>query len=325
MTTKNYVLEILLNKAPAYISGEEMAKKLQVSRTAIWKAVNQLKKEGHQIISSTNKGYLYIPDDILSKEGIVYYLKKTTPKLTIQVTKEVDSTNKVLKLAAIRGAADNTVLVTNKQTATKGRFGRDFFAADEKGIYFSFLLHPDPNLIEPTQYTLITAVAISHAIEKITQIPVSVKWVNDLYINDKKVCGILSEALSDFETNTISSIIIGIGINFSIPQDSFPNSIKKKAGSIFSTQEPTCSRNQLIGEILNQFYQLLQELPEKHYLEEYRKRSFVIGKEVSFTYHDHEQTGQAIDIGNKGELIVLLENQEKISLSSGEISLKKIY
>ncbi|MBL1228629.1 biotin--[acetyl-CoA-carboxylase] ligase [Enterococcus sp. BWB1-3] len=323
MSTRSNVLTLLMEKAPNFISGEEMAQQLSVSRTAIWKAVNELKKEGHLINSGTNKGYQYQPSDILSAEGIQLHLAPDLPKLSIKILEGSASTMDDAKLSAILGEPANTLVVADTQEAPKGRFGRPFFAKKGGGIYMSILLRPNQVFEEMAQYTTIMAVAIAEAIEELTDQITEIKWVNDLYINGKKVCGILSEAISDVESGQITTIIIGMGINFSIRQEEFPEEIQQKATSLFSSSLPTITRNELISAIWNHFYTILNE-DNLEYMERYRKKSFVLGKEVTFVQNNQEYQGYAATINNRGELIVQLHDGSEKILSSGEISLKKI-
>lgn len=326
MSTKNKLLTILVQNAPAFVSGNKIAKELAVSRTTIWKAIQELRKDGFVINSHQSQGYQYVETNLLSEPGIRLHLNTNVPKLKVQIVASTDSTNLQLKKIAATEINENIVLATEEQTATKGRFGRSYFAGKKgEGIYFSLLLsQPQQTLAEVAQYTIIMAVAAVKAIEKLTALKLDIKWVNDLYYQGKKVCGILSEATTNVETQTISSVIIGLGLNFAIPIETFPADLKAKATSLFPTGKTSVNRNQLIAEILNEFFTILEQLPAKDYLELYRKRSFVLGKEVTFQQNKQTYTGIAEAITETGELVVVLANQQKMTLSSGEISLKEI-
>lgn len=322
MTIKSSVLSLLMKQAPSFISGEEMAQQLDVSRTAIWKAINELKKEGH-LITSDRKGYRYQTSDILSIEGIRLHLDKDTPPLSIKLLSSSSSTMKDAKLAALEGEPSNTLVVADMQEAPKGRFGRPFFASEGGGIYMSILLRPNQSFDEMAQYTIIMAAAIVKAIETTTGIATEIKWVNDIYKDGKKICGILSEAMSDVESGQITNIVIGMGINFSIQQADFPEDIQDKATSLFSEQQPTLTRNELIAAVWNEFYRILAQ-NNNDFLEYYRKKSFVLGKEVTFTQAGTTFKGTAETINEQGELIVRLKDGTQKILSSGEISLSSI-
>jgi BirA family biotin operon repressor/biotin-[acetyl-CoA-carboxylase] ligase len=324
MTTKSQVLTLLMQHTSTFLSGEEMAGQLGISRTAIWKAINELKKEGHLITSVRNKGYQLDKSDVLSAEGIRLGLKAVVPDLTIQILPSSDSTMKDIKLAALDNAPENTLIIANMQTTPKGRFGRPFFAKAGKGIYMSLLLRPNQNFEEMAQYTIIMAVAVARALELTANVSAEIKWVNDIYVRGKKVCGILSEAMSDVESGQISNVMIGMGINFSIEQTEFPEELQTQVTSLFPSGNPTITRNEVIAAIWNQFYQILAELPQQDFLEEYRERSFVLGKEVAFTQAGVAYHGRALTINAHGELVVELTNGEQKILTSGEISLDQI-
>ena len=321
MSTQSHVLAMLLKQKGEPLSGNVMAQSLNISRTAIWKAINELKKAGHHITSLPNQGYLYLPSDIISSEGINQFRQDQGTDLEIIVAEELASTNQTLKKMAIDGCHSPTLLIAKKQTETRGRFGRAYFVGDSaQGTYFSLLLQPDKKFAEVTQYTLITAVAMARTIEQISPQPVSIKWVNDIYIEGRKVAGILSEAITDFETQSIQAIVIGIGTNFSIPQAAFPDELQSRASSIFPDGPSSVSRNEFIARFIQEFFALINDTAPD-YLEEYRQRSFVIGRNVTFRQQQAEFAGQAIGISPEGELIVQLDNGQTMQLSSGEISL----
>lgn len=323
MATKNKVLERLM-QAQDFLSGEQIAQELSLSRTAIWKAINELRKDGYSIESVTNKGYRYLPSDILSAEGIRMHLAATTPAMEITVVKDSDSTIKDAKIAAINGAPTNTLIVADQQNAPKGRFQRPFFAQAGHGIYLGLLLRPNQNFDEIAQYTVMMAVAVTRAIEATCGKSTEIKWVNDIYLNGKKICGILSEAMTDVESGQITNVVIGLGINFSIPQADFPAEIQNKATSLFADAAPTLTRNELIAAIWNEFYLILNDPAYTNFIDDYRKKSFVLGKTVTFNKAGTDYQGVATDITDRGELVVTLPQGEPIVLSSGEISLQSI-
>ncbi|MGM0122948.1 biotin-[acetyl-CoA-carboxylase] ligase [Enterococcus sp. AZ194] len=317
MSTKNRVLALLKETSTA-LSGEKIAQELGVSRTAIWKAIKELEKAGyhfeHQAI-----GYRYLPSDVLSKEE----LSQQLPTLSIDVASTSESTMKVAKYAAIDGQRGPSLFVADMQEQPKGRFGRPFYAEQGRGIYMSLLLSPNRSFEELPQYTVLAAVAVAEAIDSLVGVSTEIKWVNDIYLNGKKICGILSEAISDFESGHIAHIIIGMGLNFSLPQENFPAELKEKASSLFPDGQATITRNELIAKIWQRFFYHLDRLPDVSYLETYRKKSYVLGKTVSFVQKDQKYTGIATAITDLGELVVQV-GQQTITLSSGEISLQTI-
>ena len=316
LTTKEKVLA-RLKAAEEILSGEALAQELGVSRTAIWKAIKELEKKGYQIQHLAN-GYRYQPSDILDAKEIQEHINQA---VDVTVLETSDSTMKDAQLAVMEGKESPLLIVADMQKAPRGRFNRPFFAAKQQGIYMSLLLEPKEQLQELPQYTILMAVAVAEAIDELLGVESQIKWVNDIYLNHKKVVGILSEAMTDVETNSLKYIIIGMGINFSIPQEKFPEELREKATSLFSDGKATTTRNQLIINIWNRFFDLLAE--QTTYLDSYRKKSFVLGKKITFKRKDQLYLGTAVAITDIGELVVDL-GDEKVTLSSGEISLSSI-
>lgn len=316
LTTKEKILA-RLKAAEEILSGEALAQELGVSRTAIWKAIKELEKKGYQIQHLAN-GYRYQPSDILDAKEIQEQINQA---VDVTVLETSDSTMKDAQLAVMEGKKSPLLIVADMQEAPRGRFNRPFFAAKQQGIYMSLLLEPKEQLQELPQYTILMAVAVAEAIDELLGVESQIKWVNDIYLNHKKVVGILSEAMTDVETNSLKYIIIGMGINFSIPQENYPEELREKATSLFSDGKATTTRNQLIINIWNRFFDLLAE--QTTYLDSYRKKSFVLGKKITFKRKDQLYLGTAVAITDIGELVVDL-GDEKVTLSSGEISLSSI-
>lgn len=318
MTTKEKILQLLKDSGAIY-SGEKLAQELQVSRTAVWKAIKELEKSGYRF-DHTATGYRYLPSDILDPQAI---LPGLPAGLTIELSEQSESTMKEAKLAVAEGRTAPRLFITETQTGGHGRFGRPFFSPRGQGIYMTMLLNPNHTFDELPQYTVLAAVAVYEAIKELTGKETAIKWVNDIYFEGRKLCGILSEATSDFESGMISHVSIGMGINFSTPQSDFPEELQAKATSLFPDGEATISRNQLIQGIWRHFFHLLEKLPAMDYLEIYRQRSFVLGKQVSFTQQGTTVTGIAEAITDEGQLIVRTPTQN-YTLNSGEISLTSI-
>ncbi|WP_373143978.1 MULTISPECIES: biotin--[acetyl-CoA-carboxylase] ligase [Enterococcus] len=316
MSTKEKILA-RLKAAKNVLSGETLAQELGVSRTAIWKAIKELEKKGYQIQHSAN-GYRYQASDILDSKEIHEGIHQD---VDITVLETSTSTMKDAQQAVMDGKRSPLLIVADMQEAPRGRFNRPFFAAKQQGIYMSLLLEPKEQLTELPQYTILMAVAVSEAIDELLGVDTQIKWVNDIYLNHKKIVGILSEAMTDIETNSLKYIIIGMGINFSIPQENYPDELQEKATSLFPNGQATITRNQLIINIWNRFFNLLAD--QTTYLDAYRKKSFVLGKKITFKRKDQSYMGTAIAITDTGELVVDL-GEEKVHLSSGEISLSSI-
>lgn len=312
MSVKQNVIALLEENRSKVISGQELANQLHVSRAAIWKAIKTLKEEGYNIEATPNKGYVLLENsDVLSKQGIAYYL---TEEIDIVSYKTIDSTNTQMKKLAINGGKNHSVIVSEEQSAGRGRFGRSFYSPAQKGVYMSVLLKTGDSLQNATMITIKTAVAVRRAIAKLYDIEVAIKWVNDLYYRGKKVCGILSEAISDFESGMIEAIIIGIGINVST--DNFPLEIASIATSL-GLQE--ANRNQFIAEILNQLFAIIDE-DFKLVLNEYRMASCVLHKQITFNQKGEQFTGLVREINDLGNLVVSSNGAEMV-LTAGEVSI----
>jgi len=306
------------------VSGAKLAQELSISRNAVWKAIKILQGEGYAITAVPNKGYCLSEDnDILSGESITPYLAENLKHLNLEVHKSVTSTNTLLKEAAAGGASEGTVLIAEEQTGGRGRMGRNFYSPAKTGIYMSILLRPKLTADDALFITTSAAVAVARAIEKTTGYDAKIKWVNDIYCNGKKVCGILTEAGVDFEGGGLEYCIVGIGLNVARPLDDFPAELKDIAAGIFETGKYSSElRSKLIAEILNQFWNYYSEFSEKAFLEEYRKRSLLIGREIHVVTGDKLLNATAMDIDENARLIVKLPDGEIKALSSGEVSVR---
>lgn len=322
MTTKEKVLTAL-QKNPTPTSGEKLAQQVGVSRTAIWKAVKELEKLGYNITAGPT-GYLLQNSDVLAAD-VIHQHAPLLQDVIIKTYAEERGTMKMAKLAAIDHEPAPMLVVADREAAPHGRFNRPFFSQSKTGLYMSLLLNPEKSFEELPQYTVLAAVAISQAIDELAGVRTEIKWVNDIYLNGKKICGILSEALSDVESGSIQSIIIGVGLNFTILQADFPADLQAKITSIFpdGPASTTLTRNELVAKIWQNFFQLLQDLPNEDFLTVYREKSFVLGKKVTFTRQGENYSGTAVEIDHLGQLIVDL-GTKRMALASGEISLASI-
>ena len=232
MSTKSKLLELLESQKGTYLSGEELARQLQVSRAAVWKAVKTLRQEGYQIQAATNRGYaLKQENDILSREAVRCFLEHQEAE--VQVFQEISSTSRVMKqLAVEKQLPHGSLVAANSQTEGRGRKGRKFYSPESSGLYLSVLLYPKKTLRQSLEITAAAAVAVCRAVEGCCGVSLGIKWVNDLYLQEKKVCGILTEAVTDFETGEIEFAVVGIGLNLYEPKEGFPEEIRRKAGAI---------------------------------------------------------------------------------------------
>lgn len=322
MSVKNEVLHILEQNKGQSISGQELAEKLRVSRTAVWKAINSLKEEGYIISGVSNKGYSLSPSsDVMSAEGIRTFLKNDYQILPITVYKTISSTNSEAKILAMQNAEHGTVIISEEQTHGRGRMGRNFYSPADSGIYMSIILKPNLNIADSVLITTAAAVAVCKAIDKFTIQEPKIKWVNDIYINDKKVCGILTEAVTDMESGTINSVIVGIGLN--VKTEFFPAELTEIAGSIFNSNNDSFIRNQLAAEIINNVLLMCENIQDRSFLEFYKKRSTILGERIRYLKNNQWFEGYAQDIDEFGGLIVFHDDGRKEVLHSGEISVRK--
>ena len=323
MSVKNEILHILESNKGKTVSGQELADMLDVSRTAVWKAINSLKDEGYSIESTTNKGYsLAESSDMLSAEGIRLYLNEEFKNISLTVYKTIGSTNTEAKLQAVQNAGHGTTIVSEEQTKGRGRFGRDFFSPSDSGIYMSIILKPELNFENSVLITSAAAVVVCNAIEKFTDVSPRIKWVNDIFIDNKKVCGILTEAVTNFESGVLDCVVVGIGINVKTKNEDFPMELQNTAGSIFIDDDGFI-RNQLTAEIINNIIKISKNLEDKSFMQEYKQRSMILGEHILYKKDNNWHEGYASDIDDYGGLIVYTADGQKITLNSGEVSIKK--
>ena len=272
--TIDKVLSFLENNRGEFISGADMAENIGISRNAVWKAINELKQKGYEIESVTNKGYrLSDKNDIISAEGIRAYM---TPELIsntgeLIVFESVDSTNDKAKQLALKGAEHGTCVVAVRQDGGRGRKDHQFYSP-EGGIYMSVILKPE--MLSFKKSDIITAhigSCVCDTIETLTGISPVIRGINDLYIKDKKICGILIESGSEFDSGTLQWIVAGIGINFDSDIKRFPKELSQKAASLFEPGKATISKNCLIAEILKRVCDT-QGISEKSVLSKYNRR-----------------------------------------------------
>lgn len=319
---KDQVLDCLWQARDEYISGAELAGRLGVSRTAVWKAMGQLRSQGYLIESVTNKGYrLSSRSDVLSAAGVKKYLKDQS--LSLQVVDTVDSTNAALKRMAAEGAPQGSVLIANEQSAGRGRMGRSFYSPPGTGIYMSLLLRPRTDAQRATLVTASAAVAVAEAIEQLAGEPARIKWVNDVLFHGRKVCGILTEASMDFETGMIDYVVLGIGVNTAVPAEGFPPELQGIAGAAFGAQQVPELRCRLAAEILDRFMGYYACLGSRACYEAYKSRSVVLGKDVQLISPGREPlSAQVLDIDEDFSLVVRTADGWLQRVNAGEISLR---
>lgn len=322
MNVRESALKTLAGANGKFVSGAQLADKIGVSRNAVWKAVKSLENEGFAIEAVSGKGYRISPENnVLSAEIISAGLKT---QRSLVVLSETDSTNNYAKELASDGAAHGTAVIADSQTAGKGRLGRSFFSPPGTGLYLSVIIRPDISLETAQLITSCAAVAAAEAVEKLCGRDVSVKWVNDLYMNGRKICGILTEASLSLETKSLDYAVIGIGINVHSVKNIFGQELNDIAASVEDETGVKINRNTLCSVLLNRLDERLADIESRSFLEDYRRREILTGNVITANAGGEKVTGTAIGIDDNASLIIQLPDGSVRVLSSGEASLCRI-
>lgn len=327
MAIKNEILSLLEQNRGVDLSGQRIAEWLGVSRNAVWKAVRALEAEGYAIEAAPNRGYRLRSDcDRLSDEGIRARLRH---RIDLRLLDQVDSTNNEAKRMLSDGFQGTALIVARSQSAGRGRMGRSFYSPEGGGIYLSLCICDPKGLQTPdspdsssgsghggiSRITEAAALAVCQAIEELSDLRPSIKWVNDVYLGGRKVCGILSEAVCDVESGRVQSVIVGIGVN--IITRTFPDEIAGRVGSLGVTIPPAT----LIARICDRLLDFWENLADPAILEGCRARSMVIGREIDFYEGDKKRSGVALGLDGEGGLIVDCDGRRTV-LYSGQISVR---
>lgn len=233
------------------------------------------------------------------------------------------SSNTLAKELAKNGKKEGTVVIVKSQTKGRGRLGRSFISNSENGLYMSIILRPQIPADKCIDITVLAATAVLEAIESTSNIAPQIKWVNDIYIKDKKVCGILTESSYNYEANNLDFVVCGIGVNITPPKDGFDQEIKDIAGAIFENEAPNEYKSILCAKIIDNLLKYYKELDKKAYLHTYKEKSNIIGKSVDVYNGNEIVRGVAIDINDKAELVVKKKNGDICVFNSGEARVRK--
>ncbi|MGN0166194.1 MAG: biotin--[acetyl-CoA-carboxylase] ligase [Lachnospiraceae bacterium] len=322
MTTKERLLELLETNHGQYFSGEEIARILCISRAAVWKAVKSLRNEGYEIDAVTNKGYcLYGNTDVLSAQGIYKYLNSDYNSTDLHVLQTTDSTNSLVREAANQGAPQGYTVIAGEQKKGRGRYGRNFFSPDGTGVYMSVLLRPYRcSGIQATRITTMAAVAMCEAIEETTGESARIKWVNDIFVKGKKVCGILTEASFGLESGMLEYAVLGVGVNLYEPCGGFPEELKPIAGSVCDVPQANL-KNRMVASFLNHFMWYYQSQDKTEYIDKYKAYSLAMGKMIKVISENGTKNALVYGIDDDCRLMVEYDNGEHDCLSYGEISI----
>ena len=321
MTTKQRVEEILEEKNGSYISGEELSKAIGVSRAAIWKAVESLRDEGLPVGGRTRQGYRM---EFENGQLNLHSLQRLLPSCEIHFFDRVDSTNHVAKELAMDGARSGTLVIARTQEGGRGRLGR-FFSSPHGGIYLTLVIRPTGGSGDALLLTSAAAVSTALAIQEVCDLHCDIKWVNDLLFQGKKVTGILTEGVIDVESGILSSLVVGIGINFCTQSQDFPPEVRSIAGSLYGgpSQVPQdVDQNRLVSCLVKSLLSYADTISEKAFLDEYRRRCVVLGKRIRVIERDVSTEVLALSIDDDAHLVVRYDDGHERTLSTGEISIR---
>jgi len=305
------------------VSGEVLAKKLDISRVAVWKQIQKLKGIGYKITSDQNLGYCLVSrPDLLLPQEIQRGLSTNYIGKEIHYFPELKSTNIMAKEKALHraeGVSEGTLIIAERQSGGKGRLGRKWFSP-AGGIWLSIILYPQLSPSYISRVTLMTAVAAVKAIEICTQIEPQIKWPNDILINEKKVCGILTEMSA--ELDIINWVVVGIGVNVNIDHQRFPEDIQANTISLKEVSGEEVLRVKLAQTFLQEFEKYYESLKRREFssiLKEWKLYSHTLGRKIRVDMGERIVTGEAVNINEDGALILKKEDGELIKIIFGTI------
>ncbi|MFX0549464.1 biotin--[acetyl-CoA-carboxylase] ligase [Hathewaya histolytica] len=323
---KEEILQLLKESKDKFISGEFISNQFGVSRASIWKYINAIKEDGYEIESVSRKGYRILSSpNILTYAEVSPYLKTKYIGRNIIHFHSIDSTNNKGKELASDGAKEGTVVISEIQTKGKGRLGRNWISP-KGNIYISIILKPKIDPFHLSKTTLIGAAAVNTALKEMG-IESKIKWPNDIILENKKLCGILTEMSA--ELNLLNYIVMGIGVNVNMDKEDFEDELKDTATSLKALYKKNFNRKELLGRILNNFEKYYEEFINTNSIKDCikicRKNSILLGKEVEIIERDEKKRVKALDISDEGALIVEYKNGEIEEIISGEVSMRGLY
>ena len=323
---REQIYQLLLESGGRFLSGQELSDRLGVSRTAVWKAIDALRRDGYTIEARSGRGYRRagMPDALTERE-IRRYLPADGPA-DLRCFDEIDSTNSYLKREALSGAPHKTVAVANRQTAGRGRMARTFLSPADRGVYLSLLLRPHLPPEALLGATGMAAVAVCGAVEKAAGVRPGIKWTNDLVLGGKKLCGILTELTLEGETGRAESLVIGAGVNASQTPEDFGPDVAAIATSLAQEGYPV-SRPKLAAAMIEALCHLGDSLGGdlSPWAAAYRRDCVTIGREVRLLWTQGQTRARALDIDDQFGLIVRLEDGTETVLRTGEVSVRGLY
>lgn len=326
--TRYQILEKLRQNPGQIVSGGELAEELHISRTAVWKNITSLQEEGYQIETAANKGYRFLGGDVYSGYEVEKQLETKKVGRTLYFLDEVDSTNIYIRQKAQEGAPDGAVAIARKQTSGRGRLARKFESPPDTGVYLTILLRPEIAVGELNLVTLLAAVAAADTIEKLTGTAPGIKWTNDLFLNGRKITGILTECSVSGENGMVDYAAVGIGMNLLQKEEDFPEELRGIAGSVYMATGVKVSLSEYAACLMKIFEEYFYDgnFPEnrEQVLQKYRERLFFLGQTVQVCGLREQYPAVALDVDGEGRLLVRREDGSITALNSGEISIRPI-
>lgn len=330
-TDKTDILALLRNSED-YVSGQQLCDRFGVTRTAVWKVINQLKEEGYRIESVSSKGYRLLTgdEDILSQSEIASRLTTEWAGRKVYYFDVTGSTNTDAKRLGEEGDPHGTVVVADIQNAGKGRRGRQWQTLSGTALAFTILLRPEFAPDKASMLTLVMALSVAQAVEEVSGVAATIKWPNDIVMNKKKICGMLTEMTMTPEMDEIQYVVIGAGINVNNGSaEEFQEEIRQTATSLKIEAGRQINRAGLLERVLVRFEEnygiFLETLDLSRLRETYQEHLQGVGKEVKVLDPAGEYTGISRGINDRGELIVEKENGESVLVYAGEVSVRGLY
>lgn len=322
---KDKILRLLKNREE-FVSGQAICSELGVSRTAVWKTMNQLKEEGYEIKSVNNRGYKLVESpDLVTAAEVKSLLNAKWIGEEVVYFDTTDSTNTQAKRLAEEGAANGTVVVADCQEGGKGRRGKSWCTPKGEGISFSIILRPNILAVNASMLTLVAGLAVAKVVKEVLDVVCKIKWPNDIVSRGKKLTGILTELST--EVDYVNYVVVGIGINGNNLE--FPEEIASIATSLAVEKRERIHRADVIAACLESFEMLYERFLETEDLsgmiEEYNELLINREKEVRVISSKEEIIATAKGINERGELIILDQNQKEQMICSGEVSVRGLY
>lgn len=309
---------------PDFVSGEEICRAMGVSRTAVWKHIGALREEGYLIDAAPRSGYrlVGIPDRLYGQE-ITDGLDTEFLGRAVYYYDSIDSTNREARALASVGAPHGALVVTEEQTGGRGRLGRGWFSPRGMGVWCSLVLRPEIIPGEAPPVTMLAAVAVAAAVEKVAGVRPGIKWPNDLLVGGKKLCGILTEMNAEMEK--VNFLVVGMGINVNTPLEDFPDELRDTATSLYVVKNECVSRQELLKQLLREFENFYRTWLESGFgpvLEEWKKRCVTLNCPVRLSTPRESWEGWAEDVDASGSLVLLLPDGSRQRFLAGEVSLR---